>query len=58
MTTIRVPPTSDAPTVKLCWKRPGLTSGYNPMAPPCDRRKGHKGPCLWALTPKVDTSKN
>jgi hypothetical protein len=51
--TIRVPASSEAPTSKLCWKRPGLTSGFNPMAPPCDRRKGHKGPCLWALVPKV-----
>ena len=53
---IHVPATSPAPTVKLCWKRPDLDdfekTGVNPMAPPCDRRTGHLGPCLWALVPK------
>jgi hypothetical protein len=48
MATIKAP-TTEAPTRRLCWKRPPLNGGVNPMLPPCDRQQGHQGKHSWEL---------
>jgi hypothetical protein len=46
---IDVPPTTPAPTKRLCWQRPAIAGDIDPMLPPCDRASGHDGKHSWEL---------